>query len=87
MTKDQLTIIRLYHALKEITKYETPDKLRRSSQKQWGLDYEEALGYSYENIQQVAKNAIRGVRIPRERNLPKKNIEDAVRKVVEEGRG
>lgn len=65
MTKEQQTIIRLYDALKTITKYQTPDQLRRSSQKSWGLDYEEALGYAYENIQGTAKNAIKGVRIPK----------------------
>lgn len=63
--KRDLLIAKLYRVLKTITQYETPDQLRRMSRKQWGLDYEEALGYSYENIQQVAKNAIRGIRLPK----------------------
>lgn len=42
--------------------YQTPDQLRRSSNKQWGLDYQEALEYSYENVQQEARAAIRGIR-------------------------
>ena len=63
--KKDLLIAKLYKALKTITQYETPDQLRRSSHKQWGLDYEEALGYAYENIQQTAKDAIKGVRLPK----------------------
>lgn len=65
MDKKDLVIVKLYTALKRIAKYETPDQLRRNSHKDWGLDYEEALGYSYENIQQEAKNAIKGVRLPK----------------------
>lgn len=45
--------------------YQTPDQLRRSSQREWGLDYEEALEYAYDNIQQLAKNAIKGLRKPK----------------------
>ena len=67
MTKDQLTILRLYGALKTITRYQTPNQLRRQSEKDYGLDYEEALGYAYENIQQTAKNAIKGVRRPKDK--------------------
>lgn len=66
LSKDQQTIIRLHWALKTIKEYQTPDKLRKSSQKDWGCDYEEALAYAYENIQQTAKNAIAGIRVPKE---------------------
>ena len=38
-------------------------ELKRNSEKQFGLDYEEALEMSYENIQMVAKEAIKGVRV------------------------
>lgn len=67
MTKEQETIIRLYDALRVITKYQTPDQLRRRSEKMYGLSYEEALEYAYENVQQTAKDAIRGVRLPKEK--------------------
>jgi len=67
MTKEQLTIIRLYTALKTITKYQTPEQLQRDSTKKWGLDYTEAMEYAYENIQGTAKNAIKGVRLPKEK--------------------
>ena len=64
MTDTQLKQFnRMHNALKLIAKgYKTPDQLRRSSEKEYGLDYEEALGYSYENIQETAKQAIKGVR-------------------------
>jgi hypothetical protein len=67
MTKDQETIIRLYDALRVITKYQTPQQLQRRCEKQYGLHYEEALEYAYENIQQTAKDAIKGVRLPKEK--------------------
>lgn len=57
--------IRLFDALKRISKqYMTPDQIRRDS-KNSGLDYEEYLEMSYENIQADAKRAIYGVRIKR----------------------
>lgn len=66
MTSDQKTIVRLYGALKTITQYQTPSQLQRSSSKRYGLDYAEAMEYAYENIQQTAKAAIKGVRLPKE---------------------
>lgn len=66
MTKEQKTIIRLYATLRVIAKYQTPEQLRRRCEKMYGLDYEEALGYAYENIQQTAKDAIKGIRLPKE---------------------
>lgn len=41
-------------ALKEIRSYQSPEKLRRDSEKDWGLEYEEALEMSYENMQATA---------------------------------
>jgi hypothetical protein len=77
LTKDQLTILRLYSALKTITRYQTPDQLRGRSEKDYGLDYEEALGYAYENIQQTAKNAIKGVRRPKDKTVAPETKGDA----------
>jgi hypothetical protein len=58
--------IRLYDALKRIGKgYMTPDQIRRDAKREMGLDYEEYLEMSYENIQAEAKQAIHGVRIKR----------------------
>jgi hypothetical protein len=57
--------IRLLVALKRITAYQTPDRLRRNADKQYGLSGEEAIEMAYENMQQEARNAIRGVRLKR----------------------
>jgi hypothetical protein len=55
---------KMYDALKKITKYMTPDQIRRDSDGS-GLDYEEYLEMVYENIQQEAKNAIYKLRRPK----------------------
>ena len=56
---------RLYDALKRISSYQPPDKLRRSSQKQYGLEADEAIEYAYENVIWEAQRAIKGMRRPR----------------------
>lgn len=56
-------ILKMYSALKTITKYQSAEKLRKDSKKEWGLDFTEAIEMSYENIQQTAKDAIKGIRI------------------------
>lgn len=55
---------RMYDALKRITKYQTPTQLQRGAEKEYGLQYEEALEYAYENVLQEAKLAIKGMRRP-----------------------
>lgn len=58
--------IRLYDALRAIAReYQTPDQIRRSAEKDYGLAYAEALEYAYENIQSLAHLTIKGVRIRR----------------------
>jgi|KBSSwiStaDraftv2_1062776.scaffolds.fasta_scaffold69562_6 hypothetical protein len=55
-----------YDALHRIAKkYQTPDQIRRSAQKQWGCSYEEALEMVYENLQAEAARAIHGKRRPK----------------------
>jgi hypothetical protein len=49
-------------ALKRIAAYESPDRLSRNAGKQYGLDGAEAVEMAYENMQQEARNAVRGVR-------------------------
>lgn len=54
---------RMLAALKTIANgYQTPDQLRRSSKNDFGLGYQECLEMSYENIQQLAKEATKNVR-------------------------
>ncbi|MHC1780996.1 MAG: hypothetical protein AB9922_12255 [Bacteroidales bacterium] len=50
-------------SLKAIRNYQTPSQLRKNSEKDWGLEYTEALEMSYENIQEEAKYALKGVSI------------------------
>lgn len=58
--------IRLVERLRRIAKdYQTPEQIRRSSEKDYGLSYSEALEYAYENLQSEAAYAIKGVRIVR----------------------
>ena len=59
--KDQFN--RMRSTLKRIASdYQTPEQLRRKSEKQYGLSADEAIEFAYENIQQEAKNAVAGVR-------------------------
>lgn len=54
---------RMRASLIQIAKeYQTPAQLRRNSEKQYGLDYEDCLEMSYENIQDTAKIASKGVK-------------------------
>lgn len=55
---------RLYDALKRITAYMPPEKLRRQAERQYGLEPDEAIEMAYENVLQEAKNAIKGMRRP-----------------------
>lgn len=56
--------LRLYLALKRITCYDTPSKLRKRSERDYGLQGDEAIEYAYENVLSEAKQAIKGVRRP-----------------------
>lgn len=59
--KDQFN--RMHSALVTIAKaYQTPNQLRKSSEKQWGLDYKEALEMAYENVLETAKSSIKGIK-------------------------
>jgi hypothetical protein len=53
---------KMRNALIEISKYETVDKLRRDSEKEWGIDFDEALEMAYENMQNTAKYAVKNIR-------------------------
>jgi translation initiation factor 2B subunit (eIF-2B alpha/beta/delta family) len=53
-----------YNALKTIARdYQTAAQLRRRAG-QYGLDHVEELEMAYENIQEIAKHAIKGKRRP-----------------------
>lgn len=54
--------LRLLGALKRIASYDSPQKLRKRSEKDYGLDADEAIEMAYENVISEAKAAIKGVR-------------------------
>lgn len=57
---------RLYDALKEIGHdYQSPAEIRRSCEKQYGLDYATALEYAYENVIRRARQAVFRMRRPK----------------------
>lgn len=58
--------IRLYGALKRITAYMPPEKLRKVANRKYGLEGDEAIEMAYENVLSEARGAIAGVRIRRE---------------------
>ena len=55
--------IRLLAALKRISRYQSPESLRRYSERELGLSYTEALEMAYENVLHEAKIAAKGVRL------------------------
>lgn len=56
---------RYYDALKRIAReFQTPAQIRRSAEKDYGLDPSEAVEMAYENIQTLAADAIRRKRRP-----------------------
>lgn len=52
----------MLNALKKIKVYQSPEKLRKDSSKDWGLDFEEAIEMAYENIQGEAAFACKNVK-------------------------
>jgi hypothetical protein len=53
-------------ALRRIRKYDTPERMRRDSEKTYGTNFEEALEMAYENIQAEARaaNNVKPIEIP-----------------------
>ena len=57
---------RLFDALKRISQYEMPDKLRRNAERDYGCDSGEAIEMAYENGLWEAQHAIKGMRRPKQ---------------------
>jgi hypothetical protein len=56
-----------YDVLKHIAKnYQTSEQLRRTAEKDYGLDAEEAIEYAYDNVRWDAERAIKGKRRPKQ---------------------
>jgi hypothetical protein len=67
---EEKNYVRMYMYLKEITRYQTPEQLSRGCRKGYGLEYEEALEYAYENVIETAKQAVKGIRFPKKKETP-----------------
>jgi hypothetical protein len=52
----------MYVALTRITHYQSVERMRRSSGRDWGLEFTETLEYAYENVLGEAKMGLKGVR-------------------------
>lgn len=60
---------RYFDTLKRIARYQSPESLRRGAAKkepEWGIPYEEALEYAYENVIAEARSATKGRRRPKQ---------------------
>jgi hypothetical protein len=55
---------KLFDALKRITAYQAPEKLRKNAESQYGLEGDEAIEFAYENVLAEARQAIKGMRRP-----------------------
>lgn len=60
----QTTEQKLYDALKHITQYESPAKLRRMAEGEYGLTGDEVIEAAYENVLEEARAAIYRMRRP-----------------------
>jgi hypothetical protein len=57
----------MFHALQRIKAYQSPERLKKHSAGDWGVDDgNEAIEMAYENVLQEAKNGLKGVRKPPE---------------------
>ena len=56
--------LRYFDALKRIASYEPPERLRRNSGDDYGLDADEAIEYAYQNVIAEAKGALKGMKRP-----------------------
>lgn len=55
---------RMLYALREIAAYQSSERLQNNSWDDWGLeDGSEALEMAYDNIQETAKRACKGIRV------------------------
>jgi hypothetical protein len=65
---NEIHFLQMYAALQRIKAYQTPERLRKRSGKDWGLDDgNEAVEMAYENVLQEAKNGLLGVRLPKKK--------------------
>lgn len=56
---------RYFDALRQITAYDSPERIERTAERDWGLEPHEALQMAYDNIQGEARAALHGKRRPK----------------------
>jgi len=61
--KQALQFNKMLNTLWRIKAYQSPEKLRKNSEKDFGLDFEEAIEMAYENIQSEAINNSKGIKL------------------------
>ena len=52
----------LYTLKKIASDYQTSSQMRKNANKDWGVDFEDAIEMAYDNIQQEAKLATKGIK-------------------------
>lgn len=57
--------MRMYLALKKITRFDSVEWLQKNSESAYGMLYEEALKCAYGNVINEARLAVRRMRIPK----------------------
>jgi hypothetical protein len=68
--KEQHDYAQMFHALKRILAYDTPDRLRRTAEKRYGVEFGECLEMAYENLQKEAMDGLFSVRRPKVADTP-----------------
>ncbi len=67
----------MFAAQSRIGAYQSPDRLKKHSARDWGLDNgNEAIEYAYENVMDEARAGLRGVRMNK-RSVPKNGTASA----------
>jgi hypothetical protein len=67
---NEMHFLQMYAALQRIKAYQSPERLRKRSGKDWGLDDgNEAIEMAYENVLHEAKNGLLGVRLPKKKSV------------------
>lgn len=84
MTKAQRTQFnRMRYVLRKISRmYQKPQQMKKHSETDWGVDYEEALEMAYENIQQEAAKAVSGIKEIPHPNSKKPEKKKITRKIL-----
>ena len=51
----------MLNILKQISHYQSPERIKKNAEKEYGLSPEEAIEMAYENVIETAKHSIKGI--------------------------